>query len=68
MYPMWTYCPLMWKGGELDILKSIDYDRVKIRVIQVENNYSDPRMYRFLISKGYKYVKKILNDEFYVLN
>lgn len=54
------------EGSELDILKSIDWERTHIRVMTVENNYKDNSIRLFLQSKGFKLVKKIECDEVYV--
>lgn len=44
------------EGGELDILKSIDFNLFDIDVIVVENNYNTPDIVNFLTSKGYLYL------------
>ena len=53
------------EGGELDILKSIDFDRFFIDVIVVENIYDDPNYKTFLSSKGYQFITKCRRDEIY---
>lgn len=55
------------EGGELDILKSIDFDRFHIKVITVENNYGDNYIFSFLTSKGYKKLINLGCDELYIL-
>lgn len=54
------------EGGELDILKSIDFDRYHIQVITVENNYGDNNFLVFLKSKGYQKVICLGSDEIFV--
>ena len=54
------------EGGELDILKTIDFSKVIIEVFIVENNYSDNGIYEFLTSKGYKLIKRLEMDEIYL--
>lgn len=44
------------EGGELEILQSIDYDRFHIEFIDVENNFHDPEIVNFMISKGYEHI------------
>lgn len=61
------YVSLDIEGGELEVLKSIDFDRFIIDVIDVENNYNDPQIKSFLTSKGYKFVTKLGCDEIYTL-
>lgn len=50
------------EGGEFEILSSIDFSRIKIDVITVENNYNDPRFIPFLDSKGFHFVKSLEQD------
>lgn len=54
------------EGGELEILKSIDFSRIRVTAISVENNYDDPEIFKLLKSKGYR-LKAIVGDEIYVL-
>ncbi|MBN2479081.1 MAG: FkbM family methyltransferase [Parachlamydiales bacterium] len=56
------------EGGELDILKSIDFDKYHIQVITVENNYNDNNFLFFLNSKGYKKIMHLGNDEIFINN
>ncbi len=60
------YLSLDIEGGELEILKSIDFDRFYVFAISVENNYETASIRKFLTSKGFKYVTKIDVDELYV--
>jgi len=53
------------EGGELDILKSIDFSRFQVDVIVVENNYS-VQFNEFLSSKGYIKITNLGCDEIYV--
>lgn len=48
------YMSIDTEGGELEILKSIDFSSIDIDVIDVENNYASPEFKIFLESKGYK--------------
>lgn len=59
------YLSLDIEGGELDVLKSIDYRKTYIKTIGVENNYSDPQLIRFMESVGYRHIAKIGADEFF---
>lgn len=52
------------EGVEYKILESIDFDRVHISVIAVENNYFDFRIPQLLIRKGFEF-HSIVGDEFY---
>lgn len=54
------------EGGELEILKSIDYDKYPISAISVENNYYTDSIKNFLESQGYIYVGTFKVDEVYL--
>lgn len=60
------YFSLDIEGGEINILKSIDFSKVFIKVISVENNYHDKEIKRFLKRNNYKLIKKLGIDEIYV--
>lgn len=53
------------EGGELEILKTINYHRLFIDVIVVENNYKESKLPGFLISKGYCFVLRSGPDEIF---
>ncbi len=48
------YLTIDTEGGELDILKAIDFDRFDIEVIGVENNFEETDIRKLLIGKGYE--------------
>lgn len=54
------------EGGEYKILNSIDFDRVKISVIGVENNYKNPNIPKLLMKKGFVFHSVIGDDDFYL--
>lgn len=53
------------EGGELDVLKTLDWDRNQIKVILVENNYKESGFIRYLDSLGYRVATRIVCDEVY---
>ena len=53
------------EGNELSILKTIDFNKISIDVITVENNYGNKEIRVFLEEKGYKLVKRLGVDEIY---
>ena len=59
------YLSIDTEGSEFEIIKSIDFDSVSIAIIGVENNYKEPLIRNFLVSKGYQYITKIGGDEIY---
>lgn len=54
------------EGGELEILKSIDFDETPVKVVSVENNHYDREFRRFMESSGFIYVGTFRVDEIYV--
>lgn len=61
------YLTIDTEGGELEILKSIDFSRFDISVIDVENNYNDPEFERYMATQGYRKLTDAPHvcDEFY---
>jgi FkbM family methyltransferase len=59
------YLSMDVEGAEYEVLKSIDFERINIAVIGVENNYLDWRIPKLLVSKGYEF-NSIVGDEFYI--
>lgn len=53
------------EGAEMEILKSIDYSRINIKSICVENNYHGDEIVGFLYSKGYNLQLRLGCDEIY---
>lgn len=75
------YLSIDTEGGELSILKAIDYKNIKIKLISVEVNYPEEgflikiknkftknSVKSFLESKGYSLIDKLNCDEIYSLN
>lgn len=57
------YLSIDIEGAELNVLKTIDYNKYTFRTITVENN-SGKRTIDFLQTKGYKFVEKIGEDDY----
>lgn len=55
------------EGGEEDAIKSIDFERVIIDVIVIENNFNELRIKEYLQDNGYELVTHIGKDDIYVL-
>ncbi|MGC6518530.1 MAG: FkbM family methyltransferase, partial [Candidatus Puniceispirillaceae bacterium] len=54
------------EGAEMKVLESIDFDRVQMRVIAVENNDIGSPIFRtFFDGIGYRYFDTIGHDEIY---
>lgn len=69
--PIIDYMSIDTEGSELEILSSIDFDTVTIRLIGVENlthlnkENSGNQIRELLVSKGYRFIKRLGGDEFY---
>jgi FkbM family methyltransferase len=59
------YLSVDTEGGELEILESIDFSRLDVNLITVENNYGDPRLRTVLGRSGFRLIAKIARDEVY---
>lgn len=57
------------EGSELEILKSLDHNKYKFKYITIEHNYTKMRegIKKYLLSLGYKYLKKNKWDDIYIL-
>lgn len=60
------YLSIDVEGSELDILTSIDFERVKYRVISVENNYGDNSVKAYLKRHGFRLIATLEIDEIYI--
>ena len=60
------FCSIDTEGAEVNILSSIDFDAINIRVIMVENNYKDESIDTILTKNGYTKRHSISIDDIYV--
>lgn len=56
------------EGGELNVLKGLNIEKYKPKLIMVEDIFEDKNLNEYIINFGYKLDKKILYNKFYVLN
>ena len=56
------------EGAELQVLNSINFDKVDIDVFMIENNYGLEKETEFLSSKGYKLLGNIEWDSVFIKN
>lgn len=54
------------EGNEYNILKSIDFDKIEVKAIVVENNYKDLKIRNYLINNGYKFIINLDSDDVYL--
>lgn len=55
------------EGGEEHIIKDIDFNKIKIKVVLIEDNFNENKVKDFLICKGYKFITRIGKDDIYKL-
>lgn len=64
------YLSIDTEGSEYEVLLGIDFDKVKVNVVEIEVNYPDNEKHRSIISllnsKGFQKWKKIVIDEIYI--
>jgi FkbM family methyltransferase len=60
------YCSIDTEGSELNVIKSIDFDKTNIKIFSIENNYGDDTIKKFLEEKGYTLYKKIQWDDIFI--
>lgn len=53
------------EGGELDILKGINFEFFKVKAITIENNYSEPNILRWMQKNGFYRIGYMSKDEIY---
>lgn len=59
------YLNIDTEGTEFDIIRSIDFTRIRINALTVENNYIDSRTNKFLNRHGFKLIA-LAGDEIYL--
>lgn len=64
------YISIDTEGSELEILQGINFNKVKINVIDVEDNYPDTekskKTHQFLLEKEFLYIGNIQHDKIYL--
>jgi FkbM family methyltransferase len=60
------YLSLDTEGSEFSILENIDFAKFTIKVISIENDYDNQKIYNFLKNLGFIYLKTIGSDELYI--
>jgi len=59
------FCSIDTEGSEEQIIHGIDFDKVSIDVLLIENNYNKTSITKFLESAGYKKIRKLHIDDVY---
>lgn len=59
------FCSIDVEGSEVSILKSIDFEKIKINYFIIENNYGSSDVNAFLELNNYKKIASIDSDDLY---
>lgn len=60
------FCSIDVEGAEWKIIQNINFDKIVIEAISIENNYDDSRIIDFFASKGFDFVGKLGADQIFV--
>jgi len=60
------YLSIDVEGGELDIIKDIDFEKYYVKVLSIENNYRDPGMVDLIESYGFHFVNNLGRDNIFL--
>lgn len=60
------YVSIDVEGSELNILRSIDFDRHNIKCFSIENAYGSDKLNMFLVEKGYYIINSMGCDVFFI--
>jgi len=60
------YFSLDVEGGEVHILNSIDFNKISFGVISIEVQVNREQIYKIMMKNGYKRVKSLHIDDFYI--
>lgn len=60
------FCTIDTEGSEFDILSALNFDKFKIKIFLVENNYNEKNVQNLLLEKGYKFLGRVgpIDDAF----
>ncbi|MDQ0246218.1 FkbM family methyltransferase [Bacillus fengqiuensis] len=60
------FCSIDTEGSELKVVQSIDFNKVNIECLVIENNYNDNRVSEYLKTKNYILKEKLIGDEIFI--
>jgi FkbM family methyltransferase len=60
------YLSIDTEGSEINVLKGINFNEIDIRVISAENNGYHNEVKKFLLDRGYNFIKQVSADEIFV--
>lgn len=59
-------CSIDTEGAELTVLKTIDFSKVQIECLTIENNFQEDTIQNYLQDKGYILLTKLEFDDIYI--
>jgi FkbM family methyltransferase len=62
------FCSIDTEGSELNVLKSINFEKVSINILIIENNFNETYNQDYLKEKGYSFHRKINWDDVFIKN
>lgn len=62
------YVSIDVEGSELDILRSINFDKHDIKCLSIENAYNSDELNTFLLDRGYSIINSTGCDNFFIKN
>jgi FkbM family methyltransferase len=62
------FCSIDTEGSEFEILSALDFEKFKIKMIVVENQYDELKLRGLLREKGYKLIKRLGGDDVFIKN
>jgi len=62
------YCSIDVEGSEIKILNSIDFDKINIKLLSIENNYNLSEIRNIMLNSDYTFLGKLEADDFFVKN
>lgn len=60
------YLSLDTEGNEFKVLTTIPHDKIRIKVLSVEDNYDDMEMIKYMVANGYYYFGKLESDDIFI--
>lgn len=63
--PQIDFCSIDVEGAEWNILKTIDFEKLEIKIMVVEKNYDERVVHDYMRSKGY-YVFSTIQDDYFI--
>jgi len=60
------YCSIDTEGSEIDIIQSIDFTKIDIKIMSIENDRFGEKLSKIMNNSGYILIKKLSGDDIYL--